>query len=592
MAPDEDAPAPPAAQDEDVAPPEGAEPSPRSGASRAAPTPSPRTRPLLALTRAARSFTLYDPSNKVVRTLIGDYRDKLRDGRSTPSARSCWRSTPSSSLLGREVVYLEKDRERSLAFRLFRDGVRRIALRAAARRWEEMLRLLADPLDPLHRRAAAGGRPRHPAAQGRLRRTSRSRRSRASCPRRSSRRPPDRRPAPRRHRRATRPPPQWDLPLPALPGGRAPAAPAGGRRSSCERLRAEEAEEAVPRQALRAVAELLHAPGAAGPRGRARLRPRGAGVPAGRAAGATWWSSSAACVRQALAATPEAAAAFLGSFLDARTLEALVARAAARTRGAARRRSLELLDAAPAATLDRLVDLLAEEGDGPRAPLLRRLVVRGFRHAPRGARGPAARGRAARPPVALLRLLAEVDPPAALARGGRGRAARGRRAAARGAAAARAARLQPRDRARAAPPRRVAVRGGARRGPARHGRPGRRRASSPRCRRTRRSTRPPAPPPRPRRWAGRSPRPRRAPPSALRRAGCTPKGGGLLGRLVKMPAPPALQRVALAGLRGAGRGRGARRCSQLLADHGEARRGARRRRRRSRARPRPGGRRG
>jgi hypothetical protein len=29
---------------------------------------------LLALTRAARSFTLYDPANKVVRALIADYR--------------------------------------------------------------------------------------------------------------------------------------------------------------------------------------------------------------------------------------------------------------------------------------------------------------------------------------------------------------------------------------------------------------------------------------------------------------------------------------------------------------------------------------
>jgi hypothetical protein len=40
-----------------------------------------------------------------------------------------------------EVVYLERDRERSLAFRLFRDGVRRISLEPEVA-WEELLRLL------------------------------------------------------------------------------------------------------------------------------------------------------------------------------------------------------------------------------------------------------------------------------------------------------------------------------------------------------------------------------------------------------------------------------------------------------------------
>jgi len=47
-----------------------------------------------------------------------------------------------------------------------------------------------------------------------------------------------------------------------------------------------------------------------------------------------------------------------------------------------------------------------------------------------------------------------------------------------------------------------------------------------------------------------------------------PKGGGLLGKLVKMPAAPPFQRVALAGLRGLA-GADAEALLALLADHGE-----------------------
>jgi hypothetical protein len=117
-------------------------------------------------------------------------------------------------------------------------------------------------------------------------------------------------------------------------------------------------------------------------------------------------------VRASLLATPEAADAFLKTFLDARTLKALVAPLHADDAEIPPHLA-EILDAAPGDTLDRLIDLLAEEGAGPRAPLLRRLVVRACRHAPqtlvarlRGVSGAAA--------VTLLRLLAEVDPGAAL----------------------------------------------------------------------------------------------------------------------------------------------------------------------------------
>ena len=176
------------------------------------------------------------------------------------------------------------------------------------------------------------------------------------------------------------------------------------------RLRAEEDEDQVPAQALRAVSELLQAQGQGD-------------LPAvlGFALEVREYLlverrvdlvvELARLVRAALGAQPEAAAAFLEAWLDARTLAAIVAaqppgreRAGAPARGAPRR-------GAPA-TIDRLFDLLAAEGDGPRAPLLRLLVARSCRHAPealvarlRGASGEAA--------VALFRLLETVDPQAA-----------------------------------------------------------------------------------------------------------------------------------------------------------------------------------
>src|SRR5512136_3244878 len=140
MAPDEDAPAPPAVQDEDVAPPEGAEPTLEERRLAGSPHAVAANAAVLALTRAARSFTLYDPANKVVRALIADYRDRFRavlDG----FGPLVLEVHPFELTLGREVVYLERDRERSLAFRLFRDGVRKIAF-AAETTWDELLRLL------------------------------------------------------------------------------------------------------------------------------------------------------------------------------------------------------------------------------------------------------------------------------------------------------------------------------------------------------------------------------------------------------------------------------------------------------------------
>src|SRR5512136_68377 len=78
MVPEEDVPAPPPAADAGQPPPEALEPSPEERRLAGSPHATAANAALLALTRAARSFTLYDPANKVVRTLIADYRDRFR----------------------------------------------------------------------------------------------------------------------------------------------------------------------------------------------------------------------------------------------------------------------------------------------------------------------------------------------------------------------------------------------------------------------------------------------------------------------------------------------------------------------------------
>jgi len=139
MAPDADGPAPPAAQDEHVAA-EGAPAAVEEGRLGGSPSAKAANAAVLALTRAARSFTLYDPANKVVRSLIADYRDRFRavlEGFG-PLVLDVH---PFELTVGREVVYFERDRERSLSFRLFRDGVRKMAF-AAETTWDELQKLL------------------------------------------------------------------------------------------------------------------------------------------------------------------------------------------------------------------------------------------------------------------------------------------------------------------------------------------------------------------------------------------------------------------------------------------------------------------
>jgi len=93
-----------------------------------------------ALARAARSFVLYDPGNTVIRQLLETYRARALEALATHGELAL-EVRPFEMALRGEVVYLDPDREKSLAFKLFRDGVRRLTLSPAAT-WEELLKLL------------------------------------------------------------------------------------------------------------------------------------------------------------------------------------------------------------------------------------------------------------------------------------------------------------------------------------------------------------------------------------------------------------------------------------------------------------------
>jgi len=95
---------------------------------------------VVALARAARSFVLYDPRNDVVRALLGEYQARLR-GALDAHGDLALELRPDEILCRGEVVYRDADREKSLAWKLFRDGVRRVVVRVGSD-WDEHLRLL------------------------------------------------------------------------------------------------------------------------------------------------------------------------------------------------------------------------------------------------------------------------------------------------------------------------------------------------------------------------------------------------------------------------------------------------------------------
>jgi hypothetical protein len=94
-----------------------------------------------ALVKAARSVLLYDASNEAVRDFLVDVRRRIEEFQ-TKHGALVLTMRPWEILFDGEVVYAEKDRERSLAIRLYRDGVRGLTIAADAP-WDEVSRLVS-----------------------------------------------------------------------------------------------------------------------------------------------------------------------------------------------------------------------------------------------------------------------------------------------------------------------------------------------------------------------------------------------------------------------------------------------------------------
>jgi len=95
---------------------------------------------VMALARAARSFALYDASNTVIRQLIDAYRARFQAALGE-FGELALDVAPTEIAQAGEVVYRDGDREKSLAFKLFRDGMRRITIAPSAG-WQELLTFL------------------------------------------------------------------------------------------------------------------------------------------------------------------------------------------------------------------------------------------------------------------------------------------------------------------------------------------------------------------------------------------------------------------------------------------------------------------
>lgn len=198
-----------------------------------------------ALAKAARAFTLYDPGNALVRQFIGDYRARAEEA--TSGGDVILEVRPFELMLGAEVVYRENDRERSLSFKLFRDGIRKLTFGRGVE-LEELLRLLQilavrfvgvrqaeDDVVTLLRKAEFA-RIMFVAVEGYA--------------------SEDEDPSAGLRRRGGEPPPGFDTPFPKLP---APGSIAFATvpDDALAALRAEEAPEGVSQSGLRLAAELV-----------------------------------------------------------------------------------------------------------------------------------------------------------------------------------------------------------------------------------------------------------------------------------------------------------------------------------------------
>ena len=95
---------------------------------------------LRCFSKAARAFTLYEAQNEAVRRFLQEYREAMNGFLTAHGVLDLEVRSFELALHG-EVVHAEKDREKSLAYRLFRDGIRRLTIQPGAS-WEEQLKLL------------------------------------------------------------------------------------------------------------------------------------------------------------------------------------------------------------------------------------------------------------------------------------------------------------------------------------------------------------------------------------------------------------------------------------------------------------------
>lgn len=198
-----------------------------------------------ALAKAARAFTLYDPGNALVRQFIGEYRTRAEAA--TAGGDVVLDIRPFELMLGTEAVYREEDRERSLAFKLFRDGVRSLTFSRKVTA-DELIRLLEilairfvgvrqaeDDVVTFLRKAEFAGIS-FAAVEGYA--------------------PEDEVPEMGLRRGGGEPPPGFDTPFPKLPPP-GPIAYAAIPEDALNTVRAEEAPEALGPSGVRLAAELV-----------------------------------------------------------------------------------------------------------------------------------------------------------------------------------------------------------------------------------------------------------------------------------------------------------------------------------------------
>jgi HEAT repeat protein len=94
---------------------------------------------LLALSRAARSVLLYDAANATVHQHVSDYQSRMRAALALGDMALT--IGPFQVLANGQAVYSDTDREKSLPFRLYRDGLRGVRFQADVP-WEELLAFL------------------------------------------------------------------------------------------------------------------------------------------------------------------------------------------------------------------------------------------------------------------------------------------------------------------------------------------------------------------------------------------------------------------------------------------------------------------